>query len=227
MTITSSQRTSIMIAWSAVCKDRGWKSSDRALRMATFAKIVGRSLKSTNDVERIHECTKLMKELKAMLGVDIKAAREADDLSINAARVLRNQILTQLVPCLELYVADVVSYMAEIMEDKNRWWKIERPARGMTLMDLDATPIHYVDRKTGEHRVTSQLEQMRDTLAARLNTKRNAAGHTIHEMKVAAMVFCACAKCSQDRWNAMSSQAQADALGAPVTVGVDEPNWTV
>ncbi len=213
MTITVSQRISIMMTWSAVCKDRGWKASDKALRLATFSKLVGRPLRSTNDVERIHECTKLMKELKTLLGVDLKAAREADDLSINAARVLRNQILTQLVPCLELYIADVAGYMAEIVEDKNRWWKIDRPARGMTLMDLDA----------------GQLKQMQFTLSARLNAKRKAADETIHEMKIRANVFCACAKCSKARWNAMTPEAQAEAKGvlAMATTESGDPDWNV
>lgn len=212
MTITDSQRTSIMITWTSVCKDRGWKSGDRALRLSTFSKLVGRSLASTNDVERIQECTKLMKELQVMLGVSVQAAREADDLSINAARVLRNQILTQLVPCLELYIADVAAYMAQIMEDKNRWWKIERPTTGMTLMDLNA----------------SQLKQMQFTLSARLNAKRKAAGQTIHEMKIEAGVHCNCSPCNKARWNEMSAAAQAEAKGVPVAVAAgEEPDWNV
>jgi hypothetical protein len=61
---------------------------------------------------------------------------EADDPTINQARVQRNYILTELIPCLELYVADVAGFIAEIMEDKNRWWKLDRPTRGMSLLDL-------------------------------------------------------------------------------------------
>ena len=209
MNITTAQRTSIMILWSKVCKDRKWKSSDRAFRLAKFGELIGREIASTDDIERIDECTKLMKELTAMLGVSIPAAREADDLTINRARVLRNKILTELVPCLELYLADVQGYLAEIMEDKNRWWKIDRPTRGMTLMDLDAKPIIHRDRKTGSMReFPSQLDQMVYTLSACLNGSgkvragkksrlgfRVAAGHTVHEMKTKAGVPCYCANC--------------------------------
>lgn len=201
-----------MKTWSKVCKDRGWKSSDRALRLATFGKIIGREIASADEIGRIDECTKLMKELQAMLGVSLTAAREADDLTINRARVLRNVILTELVPCLELYVADVRAYLTEIMEDKNRWWKIDRPAREMSLMDLDAKPIVKFDPKRGELReFPSQLDQMVYTLSSCLNGSgkvragkksrlgfRVAAGDTLHEMKMRARVRCDCAEiCSR------------------------------
>jgi hypothetical protein len=212
MTITAPQRVAIMTLWGRVCKNRGWKQSDRDLRLAKFGEIIGRPIASADEIERIDECTKLMKELGVLLGVSLQAAREADDLTINKARVLRNQILTELVPCLELYVADVRAYMTEIMADKNRWWKIDRPVRDITIMDLDAAPIRKWDVKQKRMRVwPSQLEQLQYTLAARLNDKRNenvlvpAYVHlqgveplTIHQMKLAACVPCACAICKAD-----------------------------
>lgn len=219
MTITTSQRITIMQDWGKVCKDRGWKSSDRALRMATFSELVGRPLESTNDIERLAECTKVMNGLKVMLGVSLKAALEVGDPALNAARVLRNQILLELIPCLELYVEDVAGYLAEIMEDKNRWWKIERPARGMTLMDLDAMPIYRRDRASGEMReFPSQLKQIQYTLAARLNSKRKAAGDTIHEMKLKAKVDCGCAICQKTL-----AGRQAAAVPAVESEPVEQP----
>ena len=211
MTINEAQRTSIMILWGKVCKDRGWKSSDKDFRLAKFSEIIGRPIASANDIERIDECTKLMKELQAMLGVSIQAATEADNLYINKARVLRNVILTELVPCLELYVADVNAYLTEIMQDKNRWWKIDRPERDMTLMDLSAEPIRKFDFKSRTMKeFPSQLEQMVYTLSSCLNGSgkvragkksrlgfRVAAGHTLHEMKTKAGVPCDCADCTR------------------------------
>lgn len=211
MTITPSQRTTIMRLWGRVCKDRGWKSSDRALRLATFGKIIGRDIASTDKIGRIDECTKLMKELTAMLGVNVNAAIEADNLYINRARVLRNVILTELMPCLELYVADVKGYLTEIIQDKNRWWKIDRPAREMSLMDLTAEPIRKWDAKTRTMKeFPSQLDQMIYTLSACLNGSgkvrngkqsrlgfRVAAGHTLHEMRMRAGVPCGCVDCAR------------------------------
>lgn len=213
MTINTDQRTSIMKLWGQVCKDRKWKQSDRDFRLAKFSEIIGRPLPSADDIERIDECTKLMKELKAMLGVDVDAGIEADNLYINRARVLRNVILTELVPCLELYVADVQAYITEIMEDKNRWWKIDRPERGMSLMDLTAEPIRKWDVKTSSMKeFPSQLDQMIYTLSSCLNGSgriyrgkksrlgfRVAAGHSLHQMKTLAGVPCDCADCSKPK----------------------------
>ncbi len=198
-----------MIIWGQVCKARGWKASDKVLRLATFSEILGRKLESSNEIERLTECTKLMAELNCIIGVSVRAGRDAADPAENRARVLRNKITDEIVPCLELYVQDVAAYIAAIMEDKNRWWKIDRPSRGMTLMDLDAKPIFHRDRKSGELReFPSQLEQMVFTLSACLNGSgkmrgqkksrlgfRVAAGHTLHEMKVKAGVPCDCAAC--------------------------------
>lgn len=211
MTITTPQRIAIMKTWGKVCKDRGWKQSDQAFRLAKFGEIIGRPIASANEIGRIDECTKLMKELKAMLGVDLKAAEEADNLYINRARVLRNVILTELVPCLELYVEDVNAYITAIIEDKNRWWKLDRPERGMTLMDLSAEPIRKFDFKTRSMKeFPSQLEQMVYTLSSCLNGSgkvrggkksrlgfRVAAGETLHEMKTRAGVACDCVACQR------------------------------
>jgi len=138
----------------------------------------------------------VLKELQVLQGVDVDAGIEAEDLTINKARTIRHFILTDLVPCLELYVADVRGYMMSIMEDKNRWWKIDRPARDITLMDLDAKPVYRHDKKTGELKTwPSQLEQLKWTMAARLNTLRKDSGDTIHDMRLRAGLECTCAVC--------------------------------
>ena len=236
MTITEPQRIAIMQLWGRVCKERGWKTSDKMLRLAKFSELLGRPLASTNDVERLDECTKLMSGLKCLLGISVRAGLEATDPTLNQARVLRNTILTDLVPCLELYIADVAGFMAAIMEDKNRWWKIERPARGMTLMDLDAKPVIRTDRTTGELReFPSQLKQMLFTLSARLNEKRKSAGDSVHDMRTRAGLVCACARCQNPRSNLvvpavsavdpdLESSIQADPdLGAAVPVESECP----
>lgn len=224
-TINAAQRTSIMKLWGRVCKDRGWKQSDRDFRLVKFSEIIGRPIASTDEVERIDECTKLMKELQAMLGVSIKAAQEADNLYINKARVLRNVILTELIPCLELYVADVKGYIQQIMQDKNRWWKIDRPTREMSLMDLTAEPIRRFDPKTRTMKeFPSQLDQMVYTLSSCLNGSgriyrgkksrlgfRVQAGHTLHEMKTKAGVPCDCAECTKPKVNVLADLPAVEA----------------
>ena len=230
MTITDSQRITIMQLWGRVCKDRKWKQSDKDFRLAKFSELVGRELKSTNDVERLEECTKLMNELKCLLGISLQAGKEATDPSLNAARVLRNQILTEIIPCLELYRGEKLAEdLANIMEDKNRWWKLDRPARGMTLMDLDARPIFRTDRATGEQKfMGSQLSQMQWTLSRWMNDLRNAANDTIHDMKIKAGVPCTCAVCRGVKVALSSGDPELEPLaGADPDLGAAVPEETV
>lgn len=191
----------------------GWTKTNRLSAPEIEAKrkefLARCGFDSLTKVDKVAGFTKVLNELLVLQGFSLKAARESDDPTINQARVARNYILTDLVPCLELYVADVAGFMSEIMEDKNRWWKIDRPARSMTLMDLDAKPVYRTDRATGELKeFPSQLKQMIYTLSARLNDKRKEAGDTIHEMKIKANVPCTCSLCRGTR--------------SVQTIGVDE-----
>lgn len=198
MTITESQRITIMKLWQRVCKDRGWKASDKARRIATFSELIGRQITSTNEVGRLDECTKLMAELKVMLGTSLKAGLEANDPTLNQARVIAHQICADLIPCLELYEgANTLEFVTGIMEDKNRWWRIDHaPTRRITIQDLNARPIVITDRRTGKLReIPSPLHQMQMTIAARVDAKRRAAGQSVHEMRVAAGVPCHCKLC--------------------------------
>ena len=217
-TITAPQRITIIRLWSQVCKDRGWKASDRAARLSKFSEIIGRPIESTDDIERIDECTKLMKSLKAMLGTDLKAAGESDDLTINKARTIRHFIAAEQIPCLELYLADVPAYISTIVETKARWWKLDRPTRGMELQDMDAKPIFHKDREGNLKEYPSALEQLRFTLAARINSLRKKAGHTIHDMRIKAGLQCNCMPCIRARERQANPSLISPPQPAPVLV---------
>ena len=177
---------------------------------------------SLTKVDKLDGFTKVKNELLVLQGVSINAAQETIDPSLNQARVLRNQILTEIIPCLELYRGEkLVADIADIMEDKNRWWKLDRPARGMTLMDLDARPITRTDRKTGEEKfMGSQLSQMQWTLARWKNELRNAAGDTIHDMRTKAGVPCACAICRGTRVAVSAGDPELEPMaGVPAEIG--------
>ena len=223
MKLSTAQVQRFWREWPKSCKAMGWTKANGMSAGEIDAKrkefLQRCGFDSLTKVDRVDGFTKVLNELLVLQGTDLKAAREADDSSINQARVQRNYILTELVPCLELYIADVSGFMAEIMEDKNRWWKIDRPARGMTLLDLDAKPIYRTDRATGELKeFPGQLKQMIYTLSARLNDKRNAAGDTIHEMKMKAGVPCNCSICFSHR-----NQAAFKAAMPPVPETVEVP----
>lgn len=183
--------------WHGACEAQGWNPEDREFRLSKLSEIVGRKLESTSEIERVEEFTKVKNELLMLQRVNLQAAMEGRDTTENRARILRHKIVTELIPCLELYVEDVRGYLTAIMEDKNRWWKIDRPVRDITIIDLDAKPVFRTDKRTGKPRQwPSLLEQLQFTLAARLNDKRKAAGDTIHDMRLKAHLPCHCAKCS-------------------------------
>jgi hypothetical protein len=200
MNLSLSQVQRFWREWPKSCQAMGWTKANGMSAAEIDAKrkefLLRCGFDSLTKVDRVDGFTKVLKELQVLQGVDLKAAIESDDLTINKARTIRHFIVTDLVPCLELYITDVRAYLTSIMEDKNRWWKIDRPAREITLMDLDAKPVYRHDKKTGELKTwPSQLEQLKWTLAARLNTLRNEPGDTIHAMRTRAGLECTCAAC--------------------------------
>jgi hypothetical protein len=211
MHITKAQRWKILELWTKVCKDRGWKTSDRSLRLATIGGFLNRELRSLDDVGRLDECTKVLAELEAMLGVSLRAGLEATDPSRNRKRNWKWLIANETLPCLAIYpneanpdvpMGDVgaYGYLVRVMEGKSRYRKTDRPESEPSLEDFDARTV----------------EQIYWTLNARLNDKRKAAGHSGHEMCLAAGIPCKCAKCRRERAGVV-----AGPLVAPLPVGTD------
>ena len=58
------------------------------------------------DIGRLDECTRVMKELEAMLGVSLQAVKEAANPGINRQRNARWLIVNEVLPCLALYPLD-------------------------------------------------------------------------------------------------------------------------
>lgn len=207
-TITQNQRWTILKLWGDLCKQRGWKANDRALRLRTFSDWIKRELPSLDDLGKMEECTVVLNQLHALVHDNVRAGLKADDARINQAESYRTVIREELLPCLSNYEADAGRYMVRVMEDKNRWWKLDQPIRAMLLNDLTA----------------AQAKQLLMTLNARLHAKRRAAGHSIHDMKLAAGVKCHCAKCSRSPAALVQPLPPAPAAAA---VAVGDPDWTV
>jgi hypothetical protein len=204
MKISKAQRWKILELWGKVAKDRGWKVSDRALRLATIGGILGRELPSLDDVERLAECTKVFAELEAMLGVSLRAGLEATQPGRNRKRNFKWLIANEALPCLAVYLPNgevgAYNYLLEVMAGKSRWRKTDRPESDPRLDDFD-------DRT---------VEQIFWTLNARLNSKRKAAGDSGHEMCVKAKIPCRCAACRRS-----NSPAAAGVVLPPLPVGTD------
>lgn len=209
MTITKSQRWAILQLFGRACKERGWKAT-REVRLAKLSEILGREITTTDAIGRLDECTKVMAELKAMLGVDLQAGKEAVDQGINRQRNSRWLIENEVLPCLALYVenglAGARAYLLEVMTDKSRWRKTDRPESDPSLADFDERTC----------------EQTFWTISARLNTHRKAAGDTGHEMRMKAGVKCDCARICQKE-----NRGEIAPPIPPLPVGSDEAKTTV
>jgi hypothetical protein len=200
MRLSSAQVDRFWREWSMSCRAMNWTRAAglSAAQIDAHRKelLAGCGFPSLTVVDRTDGFTKVLHEVIALRGVSLLAAQETVDPYLNKARVLRNQIAAELIPCLELYVENVPAYITTIMEVKNRWWRIDRPARDITIMDLTAAPIRKWDDKIKALKeFPSQLEQLQFTLAARLNSLRNKTTDTIHDMRTRAGVPCSCAKC--------------------------------
>lgn len=149
-------------------------------------------------VDRTDGFTKVKNGLLVLIGTSVKAGMEVGDPTLNRARIFRHVIMNELSPCLALYVEDFAGYLTAIMEDKNRWWKIDRPACDITLEDLDAKPIfRRVKGQSEPKEFPSKLEQLMMTLNARIHAKRKEFGESVHDMKMRAKVPCNCAACER------------------------------
>jgi hypothetical protein len=205
MKLSTSQVQRFWREWAASCKVMNWTRTAGLTAAEIDAhrkELLARcGFDSLTKVTRVDGFTKVLNELLVLQGTSLQAGREAEDQTINRARTLRYSIASELIPCLELYVPDVPGYLTSVMEDKQRWWKIDRPVRDITILDLDAT----------------QLEQLRYTLNARMHTLRNKAGDTICDMKRAAHIPCDCARCLG------STAPMVPAIPQPAPVEAESP----
>lgn len=189
MNLTPAQTQRFWREWAATVKACNWDRAQGEIERRAMLERCGFS--SLTRVDRLDGFTKVLNEVISLRGDNVQAAIESEDQTINKAVRLRYVILEELVPCLELYVSDVRRYLQEILDDRNRWWRIYRNGRAITLLDLDAKPIRRRDGRS----MPSQLDQVRMTLQARLNTLRAKSKDTIHDMKLRAQVKCDCRHC--------------------------------
>lgn len=224
MNLSGDQVKTFWSMWAKACRKQNWTREAGLAAGEIDAKrkeLIARcGFASLTKVDRMDGFTKVKNELLILISdnTNLKAAEEAENPELNQARVFKHRILNELLPCLALYEEDVPGYLTSVMEDKNRWWKIDRPASEITLEDLDAKPIFRFKNGVRQE-FPSTLKQLLMTLNARVNTKRKAAGHSGHAMKMLAKVFCDCAKCEKARLMA--------AVIPPLPAGTDTAETSV
>lgn len=187
--------------WAKACKVNNWPRTEHESRRKELLARCG--FQSLTAVDRMAGFTQVLHEVIVHQGVSLKSAQETQNPALNEARVLVNHIASELVPCLELYVQDVKAYLTTIIESKSRYRQTDRPERPLELTDLDA----------------GQLKHVQFTLAARINTLRNKAGHSVHDMRIAALLPCGCAKC----FGARVAKEVAAEVAEAETVGSFKP----
>jgi len=177
MILSTDQVSLFWREWPKSCAAQGWTRAKgmSAKEIDTKRKefLLRCGFQSLKDVDRTHGFTRVKNELTLLQRPDLKAARETVDSSLNEARILRHGILTDLIPCLELYIPDVRAYLAEVLFHQGH------QMRDLELMQLSA----------------GRLRRLRFTISARLNEKRKTSGDTIHDMRTKAGLVCTCAKC--------------------------------
>lgn len=194
MKLSAKQTAMFWRLWAAGCRAQGWADLPRAevenrrkdlLRRAGFA--------SLKDVDARGGFDAVKREL-LLLQDNVRAGMETAEDS--EARRLRWIIRHELLPCLALYHPAPEAFLAEIMRDKERWGKGDRPAVDITLEDLSNAPkISMVAGLAVES--DSPLKQCLMTLSARLDSMRSAAGHDGHTMRTLAGVNCRCRRCRE------------------------------
>lgn len=160
--------------WGQACAVQGWRSGDDAQRRAVHVEVFGHP-KSAKEIDRMGEFDRIKAKFQELAG-SVQGAVEVDHPEIGEAR-RTVKVVERLIACLGLYVEDAEAYVRAIVRDKF--------GTGLPWQDLRIEPT------VREHRGTlvegpSELEQLRSTLAARVNTLRAQAGHTVAEMQALA-----------------------------------------
>lgn len=196
-------------------------------------------LDSRGDVDRV-------KALLLFLAGNLKAAQEMDDAKAGVARRSRHVIVDERLRCLALYpldkpmgLAGAQALLAELLRD---FFNKGRRHEIVTLEDISEQPQSYRKKGSSElHEGPSQLQRLLMRLDGLLHTNnkktgvqgyRVKAGHTLHDMRIAAGLPCSCAPCCKRRAFASlpivppipatdRADESADALAQ------EDPDWTV
>lgn len=194
--MTSAQRARFFGDWwPRIAARRGVQVNDRAARHAFYAEAG-----LTGDINTTTGFDALKARCLAIL----------DDANIDAQVAVQEQPLKRLhwkirdvLKCLAIYPLSAPmgldgarAYAREIIRDKvnhGSWRNVS------DIEDLSDQPRTYADSDNCLIEIphSSQIGQLRITLWARVQVLRNAAAHTLHDMKQLAGVQCDCKPCKE------------------------------
>jgi len=172
-----------------------------AIRAHPPSNVRFRHLKSASELDHLKDVD-AVKTLLLMLADDVDAADEHGKPERGHGRRWRD-VLADHMKCLALYPLDqpmglggAQAFVQTIINDK---FNHARQFQSMTLEDVDDRPRFVENKRIGKlDEKPSQMEQLLWTVNARLNGKsgyRAKAGHSMHDMYMAAGLPCWCKRC--------------------------------
>ena len=215
--MTAEQKSYLLRLWSDACKYQGWTSANGVnskmvddLRKRETEKVFGEP-RSWKTIHWRAEYGRIKNHFLFLAG-NVKGTVETDRPDLDEKRRLLAFIAADLKPSLALY-RPPERYIQDILRDGHRIYSGLK-----TIEDLSAHPR---PPKEGESEPRpSQLRCLVYTLSARINTLRNEAGDTIHDMRTRAGVVCTCAACTRGR---TANEVAAEILAESDLAGESTP----
>ena len=175
--------------WPQVCEVKGWRSDDREQRLEFISVAIGRMVSTTSEVDHLKDYDKLKAECLALL----------DPTNLSAQLRQLRQEQNRLVRKIQVIQVSLLAAMEEgNFEERNE--AAERFVLAIMRDKFRTEDIFAISYKAGPRgpygMVKSDLETLRDTLAARINERRRQKGLTIHELNELAGVRCDCKRCT-------------------------------
>jgi hypothetical protein len=179
-----------------------------ALAAINSGQPVARNLESSKELDSRADVDRV-KALLLFLAGDLKAAQEMDHAEEGDARRSRHVIVEERLRCLALYplekpmgMAGAQALLAELLKDMfNKGRRFEK----ITVDDLSEAPQFYRRKGSSDlHEGPSQLKRLLMRLDGLLHTNKKPngpqgyrvkAGHSLHDMRLAAGLRCDCRYC--------------------------------
>jgi hypothetical protein len=178
--------------WPQICEVKGWAVDDREQRLEFISLAIGRMIGTAGEVDHLKDYDQLKAECLAVidpanLSAQIRQLRQEQNRLVRKIQWLQ------------------VAQLAAMEEGKEGNFEERNAAAERFVLSIMRDKFHTEDifsisyrrepRGPGEGLLKSDLETLRDTLAARINERRRKKGLTIHELNQLAGVRCDCKQC--------------------------------
>ncbi len=171
-TITDKQRIAFITDWSKICALRKWDKNFKPIRLQFISESIGRRVESMNEVGYLKEYDKLKAACQAILnpssvGAQLRQQRMPRTRLLQKITVEQTALLAVYLDPPDPRLAAENYILSVIADQFGRLFAQDSSRSPKTVLDL----------------TDKQLEHLRFTLAARIDDRRAAAGHTKDQMR--------------------------------------------